>query len=60
MQERVEIVTAIARAEGVLEHAANELRALPGFRTYPDGFTVDRYTVNETWWREGFGLADGT
>ena len=27
---------------------------LPGFRDYPDGFTIDRYVVDEHYWAEGF------
>jgi len=32
----------------------NALR-LPGFRDYPDGFSVDEYIVDERCWPEGFG-----
>lgn len=33
-------------------------RSLPGFRDYPDGFTVDVYDVDERCWSEGFGTND--
>jgi hypothetical protein len=38
------------RAEEHLQQA----RTLPGFRRYPDGFTVDEYEVDESAWTDGF------
>ena len=30
------------------------VRALPGFRDEPDGFLIDRYTLDEDRWTDGF------
>ncbi|TJZ76196.1 DUF7336 domain-containing protein [Chitiniphilus eburneus] len=37
------------------EKAIEFLKNLPGFRDYPDGFSIGKYTLNEIHWREGFG-----
>ena len=34
--------------------AVRRLRTQPGFRDTPDGFDVDRYTIDEDNWTEGF------
>jgi hypothetical protein len=34
--------------------AIRELRVQSGFSAFPDGFCVNRYTIDETHWREGF------
>ena len=31
-----------------------------GFRDQRGGFSIDQHTLNETWWREGFGGANAT
>ncbi|GAA5787420.1 DUF7336 domain-containing protein [Chitiniphilus shinanonensis] len=37
------------------EKAIDFLKGLPGFRKWPDGFTIGRYVLNDIHWREGFG-----
>ncbi|WP_165682063.1 DUF7336 domain-containing protein [Metapseudomonas otitidis] len=32
-----------------------EYAKLPGFIDFPDGFTVTRYTLDESHWLDGFG-----
>ena len=34
--------------------AIERLRAQPGFRDYPDSFTIDAYELDEDHWAEGF------
>jgi hypothetical protein len=34
--------------------AIQRLRDQPGFRDFPDGFTVDAYELDEDHWAEGF------
>jgi hypothetical protein len=36
------------------EVAASRLREQPGFRDWPDGFTIDRYEIGVDHWVEGF------
>lgn len=36
------------------EEAIDKLRKMPGFSEYPDGFSIDFYDFNRTWWAEGF------
>ncbi len=36
------------------EAATERTRLKPGFRNWPDGFTVDEYTLGEDHWTEGF------
>jgi homoserine kinase type II len=31
-----------------------QLADLPGYRKYPDGFSIEEYAVNEIRWTEGF------
>ena len=38
-------------AEGARQRAATR----PGFRDSPEGFVVDRYTIGQDHWAEGFG-----
>ena len=38
------------------DSAIMELKCQPGFKDYPDGFSVDEYTVDELEWKEGFGV----
>jgi len=40
--------------------AVERLRSKPGFCEYPDGFSIDRYPVDQDHWTEGFGLGCGT
>jgi len=36
--------------------AIARLSILPGFRDYPNGFSVDKYEIDEVCWAEGFGV----
>lgn len=36
------------------EDAIRRLTPQPGFRDTPDAFHIDRYRVDEDYWREGF------
>jgi len=36
------------------EAAVGRIRLKPGFRDWPDGFTIDEYTLGEDNWTEGF------
>jgi len=36
------------------EEAAALLKHQPGFCDWPDGFTIDKYHLNQTHWTEGF------
>lgn len=36
------------------ESAIVSYRELPGFREFPEGFSVDKYEVNKKCWTEGF------
>jgi hypothetical protein len=31
------------------------LRVMPGFRRYPNAFTVNKFTIDQDHWTEGFG-----
>jgi len=33
---------------------ATQLRSAPGFRSFPDSFTIDPYTVDKVNWEDGF------
>lgn len=34
--------------------AQSRVENLPGFKDTRDGFSIDRYQINETFWLEGF------
>jgi homoserine kinase type II len=34
--------------------AVERLRSQPGFRDYPDAFTIDEYEIDKDHWIEGF------
>ena len=57
-------VIGVYRAEDDARAAIERLRSKPGFRHFPQGFTVERYEVNKDCWTEGFVAAviqpDGT
>jgi hypothetical protein len=40
------------------EAAIARLRDQPGFCDYPDGFSIDEYTLDQDHWLEGFGGPD--
>lgn len=41
-------------SENAAHEAVERLRSVEGFRDNPQGFTVDRYTVDRDNWTEGF------
>lgn len=36
------------------QDAITRLQSQPGFRDYPDNFTIDRYVLDQDHWKEGF------
>ena len=42
-------------SEAAARAAIERLLRQPGFRSYPDGFHVDRYPLDKDHWTEGFG-----
>jgi hypothetical protein len=40
--------------EASATEAVNRMRNLPGFHEAPDGFSIDRYVVDEDHWTEGY------
>jgi len=38
----------------VAENALEKLKILPGFRDYPNCFSIDEYIVNQNYWPSGF------
>jgi len=36
------------------QEAVERLRLQPGFRDYPDDFTIDEYEIDKDHWAEGF------
>ena len=53
----VKMLGAYSSAQKAADAKANAL-ALPGFRDYPDGFTIDEYRIDEVKWAEGFITPD--
>lgn len=49
----------VFRSQTSAQEAMQRALMLPGFKDYPDGFTIDRYVLDKACWTEGFGLADG-
>ena len=46
---------------GTRDKAMDAIRrasGLPGFKDYPEGFSIDAYVVDESSWKEGFGVAE--
>ncbi|MCP5420145.1 MAG: hypothetical protein H6969_06580 [Gammaproteobacteria bacterium] len=37
------------------EDAISKLRAMPGFKNYPNDFYIDKYPIDTSFWVEGFG-----
>ena len=38
------------------ESAKQKVVNQPGFKTYPEGFIIDKYAINQDHWMEGFGV----
>ena len=41
-------------SKATAEEAIEQLRKQPGFKDYPDDFSIDEYTIDEFEWKEGF------
>lgn len=57
--EDVKLIGAFS-SKGAAEAAIEQLRKQPGFRDFPDGFSVDEYALNEFAWEEGFAQGSPT
>ncbi len=53
--EHVKVI-GIYSTEDLAKAAIEELRAVAGFRDYPEGFNISRYPIDKTHWQEGFGF----
>lgn len=51
--EDVKLIGAYA-SEAAAQAAIERLRKQPGFRDYPDDFTIDAYEIDKDHWTEGF------
>ena len=45
----------IYSSEDAAKAAVDLLKRKPGFADYPEGFNIDRYEVDKTFWESGFG-----
>lgn len=45
----------VYRSRALAEAAVASLAGQPGFRDYPEGFSIDVYPLDRDHWREGFG-----
>jgi hypothetical protein len=52
--EEEEKLLGVYATEQKAEEAKGRVKRLPGFRDHPEGFQVDRYTVDRDEWAEGF------
>ncbi len=44
----------VYRSQAIAELAIDRLSSLPGFRDYPAGFEIDKWTLDQDHWEEGF------
>ena len=51
--EHVKVI-GVYSSHAAAEAAIERLRLQPGFREYPDGFTIGPYEVDKDHWTEGF------
>ena len=51
-------ILGIFGSETDARQAMADLASKPGFIAFPQGFTIDRYEVDEDHWTEGFGETD--
>ena len=49
-------VIGIYSSAALADAAALELSSMPGFSDSPQGFTVDAYELDTTFWLDGFGI----
>ena len=47
-------VIGLYSSEAAARAAIERLRLQPGFSDYPNGFTIDRYKLDQDNWTEGF------
>lgn len=52
-REDVKVVGIYATEENA-ERAVRELASKPGFVAHPEGFHIDPYVVDQTYWADGF------
>jgi hypothetical protein len=52
-----EILIGVYRTEADAKAAIERLRHKPGFTTFPDGFQVSPYELNQDHWTDGFVVA---
>jgi len=50
----VKVIGIYSTAE-LAQAAASKLSVEPGFKDAPQGFSIDAYEVDKTFWQEGFG-----
>jgi hypothetical protein len=36
------------------QRAVKQLQLVQGFQSHPEGFCIDRYEIDKTFWRDGF------
>jgi homoserine kinase type II len=47
-------IIGVFSSRGMAEKAVKELTDKPGFKDYPDGFTIDAYKADAVFWGDGF------
>ncbi|WP_143494634.1 MULTISPECIES: hypothetical protein [unclassified Pseudomonas] len=52
-REDVKIIGIYSTAE-LANEAALDISLAPGFKEFPQGFSVDPYELDRTFWKEGF------
>jgi hypothetical protein len=53
--ENVKLI-GVYSSEAAARAAIDRVRTQPGFRDYPNGFSIDDYEVDGDNWTEGFGI----
>jgi len=51
--EDVKLIGAFSSEKKALE-VMHEYKKLPGFKEIQEGFSIDRYKLDEAWWSDGF------
>jgi hypothetical protein len=52
--EDTELLIGVYETEEEVRAAVERLRSKPGFASFPQGFTAERYELNKDHWTEGF------
>lgn len=55
--EDIKLIGVFSSEEKAIE-VRNSIIDQPGFKDYPDGFSVDRYVLDKVSWAEGFGFEE--